>query len=78
MSAYSEASFSDQREVIRIALAEAKKALRNSRVNIEVYDFIPCWYGSIVVVKVKGAVTALVVRTWKQRLSEKKTKHNRN
>ena len=35
-------------------LAEAKKALRNSRVNLEIYDFIPRWYGNIVVVKVKG------------------------
>jgi len=46
--------FSDQREVIRIALAEAKKALRTSRADLEVYDFIPRWYGNIVVVRVKG------------------------
>lgn len=46
--------FSDKREVIRIALAEAKKALRTKRVDLEVYDFIPRWYGNIVVVQVKG------------------------
>lgn len=46
--------FSDKREVIRIALAEAKKALRTKRVNLEVYDFIPRSYGDIVVVRVKG------------------------
>lgn len=45
--------FSDKREVIRIALAEAKKALRIKGEKLEVYDFIPRWYGNIVVVKVK-------------------------
>lgn len=46
--------FSDKREVIRIALAEAKKALKTKRVDLEVYDFIPRWYGNVVVVRVGG------------------------
>lgn len=48
-------NFTDKREVIRIALAEAKKALRSSQVNLEVYDFIPRSYGDIVVVRVKDS-----------------------
>jgi Arc/MetJ-type ribon-helix-helix transcriptional regulator len=46
--------FSDKREVIRIALAETKKALRTKRADLEVHDFIPRSYGDIVVVQVKG------------------------
>jgi hypothetical protein len=46
-------NFSDKREVIRIALAEAKKALRLKGERLEVYDFIPRPYGDIVVIQVK-------------------------
>jgi hypothetical protein len=46
-------NFSDKREVIRIALAEAKKALKIRGEKLEVYDFIPRPYGDIVVIQVK-------------------------
>lgn len=46
--------FTDQREVMRVALAEAKKMLHGTTKRLEIFDVVPRWYGVIVVVQIGG------------------------